>query len=238
MNLKALTGKWRSTVDRKWIIEFKDNLCIDTYDDKDPDTIQVVLSKSCSVADAVNEIQVDSAYLLYYKTDSSFNQCNVMEGVDKDNLSYMIQFNGKFVSFEKVRVSNKNAGISQIPQGSFLGLEDMGSSDPSKPKYKWYHLNHLTIHGDSAWLDQNPISIHKKDTAWSASDVGFYNYRGTARVNGYQIELNLELKDCDYCAMPGDSARRETFRRKQLSGQITGKGFELGGHVYKQAEAP
>jgi hypothetical protein len=85
-------------------------------------------------------------------------------------------------------------------KGTFIGVEAMKDySDPSNPKYKWYHLSALTFKGDSVFLEQSPIAIYKMDTIFSASDGGFYSYAGTIGKYEGKPFLDLKLKSCDYC---------------------------------------
>lgn len=88
------------------------------------------------------------------------------------------------------------------PKGTFIGLmpiKDYG--DPAKPKYKWYHLSQMTFHGDSVFLEQSPVAIFKNDTIFSASDGGFYSYRGTIKTYKGKTVASLILSNCDYCPM-------------------------------------
>lgn len=88
------------------------------------------------------------------------------------------------------------------PKGTFIGLIPiMGYVDPDKPQYKWYHLSELTFKGDSVFLEQSPIAIFKKDTIFSASDGGFYSYRGTLETYKGKTVASLTLINCDYCPM-------------------------------------
>jgi hypothetical protein len=86
------------------------------------------------------------------------------------------------------------------PKGIFIGLVPIKNfSDPAKPQYKWYHLSELTFKGDSIYLEQSPIAIHKNDTIISASDGGFYYYAGTIQFFKGQTVADLTLTTCDYC---------------------------------------
>ncbi|MCO5239285.1 MAG: hypothetical protein M9904_04460 [Chitinophagaceae bacterium] len=88
------------------------------------------------------------------------------------------------------------------PKGTFVGLIPMqGYGDPAKPRYKWYHLSELTFKGDSVFLEQSPVAIFKKDTIFSASDGGFYSYRGTLETYKGKTVASLTLTNCDYCPM-------------------------------------
>ncbi|MCU4175062.1 hypothetical protein [Carboxylicivirga sp. N1Y90] len=63
------------------------------------------------------------------------------------------------------------------------------------------HKNHLLIKGDSAFLYKEPFFVTEIDTIRSASDGGFYYYRGKITRNEYKTltTLNFTLIDCDYC---------------------------------------
>jgi len=88
------------------------------------------------------------------------------------------------------------------PKGIFIGLIPMKDyGDPAKPQYKWYHLSELTFKGDSVFLEQSPIAISNKDTIFSASDGGFYSYRGTLEIYKGKSVASLILTNCDYCPM-------------------------------------
>ncbi len=124
--------------------------------------------------------------------------------------------------------------------GSYTGLEYTGTqTDPAYPGklFKTYHLGDLKIIGDSAFLDQNPISIYKKDTLYSASDGGFYYYSGTVQRKDTTITIDLKELFCDYCPVPAprkkpDGTMGVMRRTKQLKGHLTKKGFILNGCLY------
>ncbi|HEY0054787.1 MAG TPA: hypothetical protein VGB63_05480, partial [Pedobacter sp.] len=85
--------------------------------------------------------------------------------------------------------------------GLYVGLEEIGVTiDPSRPERKWYHLGNLIIKGDSAFLDQSPVSIYKNDTSFSASDGAFYYYSGTYKAKDSTLIFKFKMDRCDYCA--------------------------------------
>ena len=87
-------------------------------------------------------------------------------------------------------------------KGNFVGLELMNNyDDPANPNYRWYHLSRLTFNGDSVFLEQSPVAIYKKDTIFSASDGGFYSYRGVVTNFQGKTIATLTLIHCDYCPM-------------------------------------
>jgi hypothetical protein len=130
--------------------------------------------------------------------------------------------------------------------GLYTGLEEMcwidstGKKDcygdPANPKWKWYHLGYLKIKGDSVFLDQNPISIYKKDTSYSASDGAFFYYSGTLQKNDTTVVFNLNELFCDYCGVPvrvkPDGTQEVIKRTKQLRGRMNDKGIFIDGYLY------
>lgn len=131
-----------------------------------------------------------------------------------------------------------------IPTKTFVGLEEMCSSydgkkdcytDPSKPKYKWYRLSKLTFRGDSVFLEQSPVAIYKKDTLHSASDGGFYYYKGTYEEKADSIVINLRFHRCDYCPQPVGPIK-PNYRAKFLTAKKTDNGFIIDGYLFKEAQ--
>lgn len=96
----------------------------------------------------------------------------------------------------------------------------------------------LKIKGDSAFLDQNPISIYEKDTAYSASDGAFFYYNGTVMKTDSTVVVNLTLLFCDYCGeiieIQSDGTYKKVVQTKTLIGKITEKGIVFGNSLYKK----
>jgi len=146
-------------------------------------------------------------------------------------------------------------GKNIVLDGFYTGLEEMCSmdstgrkecyTDPARPERKWYHVGMLLIRGDSVFLDQRPISIgNENDTAWSASDGGFYFYSGTFVRTDTGVVFNLKEISCDYCAtavkMRRDGTTEPVENTRQLAGRIIEKGFIIKGYHYvrtKQEDA-
>lgn len=81
----------------------------------------------------------------------------------------------------------------------------MHSLSPYDPKAKWFHENTLTIDGDKAVLQKNPRWRKNGKTWKSASDGGFYTYRGTIKqIDASHWTLTLSLTDSDYAAVEVD----------------------------------
>lgn len=142
--------------------------------------------------------------------------------------------------------STKVVQIDTSLNGFYVGLEEMCYTDSTGKKdcygdpthliWKWYHLGHLKLKMDSVFLDQSPISIHKGDTTFSASDGAFYYYSGTFQKTDTIILFNLKELFCDYC---GVAVRTKPYgtqevikRTKQLKGRFTDKGFIVNGYLY------
>ena len=133
--------------------------------------------------------------------------------------------------------------------GQYVGLEEMcrvenGKKecyiDPARPKRKWYHLTRIRIKGDSAWFAQNPISVYKKDTLYSASDGGFYYYRGTVIKTDSTVVLDLKEDHCDYCAVPveikPDGTRGIKKRTLKYTGRLKAGGFVINGYLFQPSK--
>jgi len=98
-----------------------------------------------------------------------------------------------------------------IANGCYTGTIEMCSidssgkkdcyKDPADRKRKWYHLTRMRVKDDSVFVDQSPIGIHKKDTMYSASDGGFYYYRGTISKMSQGWIISLQMVSCDYCVL-------------------------------------
>ncbi len=87
---------------------------------------------------------------------------------------------------------------SSIKKNYWVGFDKVSS----KSMYgELIHKNHLLLKGDSAFLYKEPYYVKNGDTICSASDGGYYFYRGKIiedkkRRTQY---LHLTLVNCDYC---------------------------------------
>jgi len=92
--------------------------------------------------------------------------------------------------------------------GYYVGLErmcykdDKGKRECFDPPKKWYHINHLYIDQDSAFLYQEPVTLKNRDTLYSASDGAFYYFAGKINDEGENITVTFTLTSCDYCGWP------------------------------------
>jgi hypothetical protein len=87
--------------------------------------------------------------------------------------------------------------------GTFIGMEPMpGYHDPDTPKDRWFYQNTLTIKGSNATLNKIPVSYYKGRKSYSASDGGFYTYRGTVSFADGKWHIVFLLVDSDYVPVP------------------------------------
>ena len=153
-------------------------------------------------------------------------------------LSLIFAYLTGYVAFSQINIDGTYTGLEKICWGKSKNGECLNSLE-SNPQRKWYHENMLKIQGDSAFLDQNPISIYKKDTVYSVSDGAFYYYKGTVTKTDTTIVVNLTLLFCDYCGeiieMQSDGTYKKVIQTKTLIGKITEKGIVFGNSLYKKA---
>ncbi len=126
-------------------------------------------------------------------------------------------------------------GLIEISFIDSLGVKhNYGESFNSK--YKWYHLSYLKIENDSAFLDMHPISITDKgDTLYSASDGGFYFFKGIFELED-ELIIKLSEVTSDYCGklvVKNEEGKLiPKKRRKTLRGKIEGKGINIAGQLF------
>ena len=141
---------------------------------------------------------------------------------------------------------SNNCFGQKIPEGIYKGFEKICFSSTAKEhcinyvksdkKTKWYHLNLLKIKGDSVFLDQLPLSVRKIDTIYSASDGGFYFWKGTYSFKNDILVIDLTEICCDYCAeilkIAEDGSGIKVRRKKQLEMIITNGIIKYGEDSY------
>ena len=94
----------------------------------------------------------------------------------------------------------------------------------------------MKLKGDSVFLDQNPIAIHKRDTTFSSSDGAFYYYSGTLNVKDSIATIKLKLNFCDYCGMPTEENPNPFFPwNKNYYCRITKQGLFINGYLFKKS---
>ena len=155
----------------------------------------------------------------------------------KEFVTFIFSFLVLNIGFAQTDIDGMYVGLEKICWRTSKTGECLNTLEPNS-RVNWFHENLLKIKGDSAFLDQNPISIHKKDTAYSASDGAFYYYKGTVTKTGTTIVVNLTLLFCDYCAEieepQVDGTYKKVIRTKTLNGRITDKGIVFGNSLYKK----
>lgn len=89
--------------------------------------------------------------------------------------------------------------------GHYLGMDYMGKMavTPEDTTDRWYHENKLTIRGDSLTLTSVPVVFYEgRPKAYSASDGGFYEFRGKIMRQDKQLIAKLQLTSQDYVLTP------------------------------------
>ena len=89
----------------------------------------------------------------------------------------------------------------------YIGLEPIGDRyhdiTPSDTTDRWYRENTLTIRGDSIFLEKVPVVFyHNRPKAYSASDGGFYFYRGIIKDSSDVVTAHFLLTQHDYVMLP------------------------------------
>ncbi len=135
----------------------------------------------------------------------------------------------------------------QSKDGIYSGLLEMCEIDKNgqkdcydseNPDGKWYHLTYLKIQGEMAYLDMNPILINSKnDTLYSASDGGFFYYKGL--VNKAKDSLVLDLVEiyCDNCGEIVEKNEKGEWipvkRKKRITGIYKDGNLLINGLIFK-----
>lgn len=109
--------------------------------------------------------------------------------------------------------------------------------DPKRPQYKRFYKTKITFKKDSVFIQKSPISVYKKDTSYSASDGGFYSYKGIWNDTNGKIEVNVIETNCNYCPASMQEIRKGVYqkviRTKEYKGKRTNKGLNLNGIEFK-----
>ena len=118
--------------------------------------------------------------------------------------------------------------------GTYVGLQAETYVDPGDPKAKWFHENRLLIRNDDAILDKVPVVVSHGKKGYSASDGGFFTYRGRFSKKDGQIFVALRLCQSDYVLFPADKHDQYTEIKTYLVKVISGR-LEFDGVTYKPA---
>jgi hypothetical protein len=122
-----------------------------------------------------------------------------------------------------------------VKDGIYLALQAETYVDPEDPSAKWFHENRLLIRKDDAILDKVPVVVGRGKKGYSASDGGFFTYRGRFSKKDGQIFVALRLCQSDYVIFPADKHDQyteiKTFPVKVISGRL-----EFDGATYKPAK--
>ena len=118
----------------------------------------------------------------------------------------------------------------------YLGFEKMeGYFDESHPNYRWFRKTHIKFKNDSVFIDQSPIAISKSDTIYSASDGGFYYYKGIKTEKGNQIKMTTKEISCDNC--PAVIKKDNNVKReKNLIAKRVGKDLQIDNELYRRVK--
>lgn len=125
---------------------------------------------------------------------------------------------------------SKDPRKSNLAAGTYVGMESMGTSNndvtPDDTTDQWYHENTLTIRGDSVFLQGVPVAIKDGQKSYSASDGGFYEFKGIISRNGDSTVANLLMTNHDYILLPyhlarlSDSASTLSFEEQVKRGML------------------
>ena len=110
------------------------------------------------------------------------------------------------------------------------------SYDENNPNDIWYNKYKLKIIGDSVFVDRSAIFKRGKETFSSASDGGFYFYKGIVHKENNKKIIELEEYDCDYCPKLVVKEGEIPPKPKILIGEITKNGIKIENILFKDIE--
>jgi hypothetical protein len=132
-------------------------------------------------------------------------------------------------------------GIYEGVQPKYWTLENgkkVRWKNTEKANHYWYSLIYIKIKSDSIFLDDYPVSIYKKDTIHSASDGGFFYYKGLCKKSDSILALNLKELFCDYCGIPKEKNAKgkwvTSIRYRNYSCKIVSDGLMINGWLFKK----
>jgi hypothetical protein len=124
--------------------------------------------------------------------------------------------------------------------GTYVGLQAETYVDPGDPKAKWFHENRLLISNDDAILDKVPVVFSHGKKGYSASDGGFFTYRGKFSKKDGQIFVALRLCQSDYVLFPAGKHDQyieiKTYPVKFISGRLKFDGVTYQPATLKEIE--
>jgi len=104
------------------------------------------------------------------------------------------------------------ASTPLIPSGTYFGYESLCNlSSEEDPDAYWFHENTLTVKGNEVQLEKAPRHLSKGKVWASASDGGFFTYKGTMEHVGGRLVITFRDVKCDYCARRVDAPPVEEY---------------------------
>ena len=85
-------------------------------------------------------------------------------------------------------------------KGSYVAYQKMNKQLSGDSQEVWYSKNSITFKNNAVFFEQSPVSIKNGDASYSASDGGFYYYKGSLKPKGSKFFAHLKFISCDYCA--------------------------------------
>lgn len=108
--------------------------------------------------------------------------------------------------------------------------------DPENPNYRWFCKTKMTFAKDSVLIEKSAVAVDKSDTLHSASDGGFYKYKGTWKANP-RFEINAVETSCDYCPetmqKTADGRYKKIVRTLNYLGAAKNRELFLNGIAFK-----
>lgn len=122
----------------------------------------------------------------------------------------------------------------------YKGFENIGSIDSANPENEWLLETLIKFKKDSVFIDQSPIVVSKGDTLSSASDGGFYYFKGIKTEKGNQITIFTKEFACDYCPkemkINADGKFEKVIREKNYLAERIKNGLKIENQIFKRIE--